>query len=153
MIDPDDISFLRPGQMPEKVQEYCKKTGQSVPQTFGEISRVILESLAFKYRWTMDNLSKATGRNFKALHIVGGGSKNIMLNQFTANALNIPVITGPKEATAIGNIMVQVMALGEVKDISEIRAVVKNSFPTEDFYPQDNAVWQDAYSSFLKILT
>jgi len=151
-IDPDNDLFYSPGDMPEKVQQFCKQTGQAVPQTKGEIVRCIFESLALKYRWSFEKLEEILGYSLDVLHIVGGGIKNRMVNQFTANVLKKPVICGPVEATAIGNLMVQAMALGEVKNQEEIRQVVKNSFPTEDYMPKDTDAWDEAYERFLKIL-
>jgi len=152
LIDPDNDVFYSPGQMPEKVQKFCAETGQKVPQTKGEIMRCVYESLALKYRWSMEKLDEITGKRLKVLHIVGGGTQNKLLNQFTANAINRPVICGPIEATAIGNVMVQAMALGEVKNLAEIRQVVRNSFPTEEYMPQDVEQWNEAYEKFLKLV-
>jgi rhamnulokinase len=150
-IDPDDDLFYSPGDMPLKVQQYCRQTGQTVPQTKGEIIRCIYESLAMKYRWSLERLEAILDKPLDVLHIVGGGTKNRLLNQFTANTLNKPVICGPTEATAIGNLMIQAMALGEVKDQNEIRQVVKNSFPTEDYLPADTDAWDEAYYKFLNL--
>ena len=124
-IDPDDDLFYSPGDMPEKVQQFCKQTGQTVPETKGEIVRCIFESLALKYRWSFEKLEEILGQPLDVLHMVGGGIKNRMVDQFTANVLNKPVICGPVEATAIGNLMVQAMALGELKDQEEIRSGCK----------------------------
>ena len=150
-IDPDDDLFYHAGEMPAKIQRYCRQTGQAVPQSKGEIVRCIYESLAMKYRWSFERLEVILGKSLDILHIVGGGTKNRLLNQFTANALKKPVICGPTEATAIGNLMIQAMALGEVRDQSEIRQVVKNSFPTEDYFPTETDVWEEAYQNFLKL--
>ncbi len=150
-IDPDNDAFYSPGQMPQKIQQFCKDSGQKVPETKAEIIRCVFESLAMKYRWSMEKLEEITGKRLDALHIVGGGSQNKLLNQLTANAIARPVICGPVEATATGNLMVQAMALGEVANLREIRQVVKNSFPTEDYMPQDTQTWDTAYESFLKI--
>lgn len=152
LIDPDDDLFYSPGDMPRKVQEFCRDSGQRVPETKAEIVRCIYESLALKYRWSMERLEMVLDKPLDALHIVGGGTKNRLLNQFTANALGRPVICGPTEATAIGNIMIQAMALGAVKNQQEIRQVVKASFPTEDYIPQNTEPWDDAYDRFLKIM-
>jgi len=151
-IDPDDDMFYAPGQMPEKIQQYCKQTNQNVPQTKGEILRCVFDSLAMKYRWSMEKLETITGKTLDALHIVGGGSQNKLLNQLTANAIKKPVVCGPVEATAIGNLMVQAMALGEVANLSEIRQVVKNSFPTEDYEPKESNMWDEAYGRFIKVI-
>jgi rhamnulokinase len=151
-IDPDDDMFYAPGQMPEKIQQYCRKTNQNVPQTKGEILRCVFDSLAMKYRWSMEKLEIITGKTLDALHIVGGGTQNKLLNQLTANAIKKPVICGPVEATATGNLMIQAMALGEVANLREIREVVKNSFPTEDYEPKESDRWDEAYHSFLKLM-
>lgn len=151
-IDPDDDLFYHPGDMPAKVQQYCQKTGQTVPQSKGEIIRCIFESLALKYRWSFEKLEEILGKKLDVLHIVGGGTKNRLLNQFTANVLNKPVICGPVEATAIGNLMVQAMALGEVANQAEIRQIVRDSFPTEDYLPQNTDIWEEAYARFLTII-
>ena len=154
IIDVDDPCFLAPGDMPARIQEYCRKTGQAVPQGRGEISRVIYESLALRYRWAIERLEKdLLGKEIKVLNIVGGGSNNVMLNQMTADAINRPVVAGPSEATVIGNLMVQAMALGEVKDMKHLRKVVENSFPTQTYLPQGNtAAWDEAYAKLLKLL-
>lgn len=150
-IDPDDGAFFLPGGMAGRVREYCRKTGQPQPQGIGAVVRVVLESLALKYRWAMRCVEALSGVRHSALHIVGGGCQNRMLNRFTANALGIPVICGPVEATAIGNLMMQAKALGDVKDFSEIREVVRASFELNEVLPQDGAQWDDAYGRFLTI--
>jgi len=154
IIDVDDPCFLAPGDMPARIQEYCRKTGQEVPQGRGEISRVIYESLALRYRWAIERLEQdLIGKDIKVLNIVGGGSNNVMLNQMTADAIKRPVVAGPSEATVIGNLMVQAMALGEVKDMKHLRKVVENSFPTQTYLPQGNtAAWDEAYAKLLKLL-
>ncbi len=151
-IDPDYDEFTGPGNMPNKIAEYCAKTGQAQPQTKGEIVRCVLESLALKYRWAVERLEKIAGISVPAIHIVGGGVQNKVLCQFTANATGRPVIAGPIEATAIGNILVQAMALGEVKDLVEIREIVRNSFPTDEYMPQDVDQWDEAYTRFNRLI-
>ncbi len=149
-IDPDDESFVAPNDMPEKIAAFCKKTGQRVPETIGEIARIIYESLALKYRWTVEKLQQARdGKKITSLHIVGGGSQNKMLNRMTADALGIPVITGPSEATAVGNLMMQARALGLVSDLWEMRRVVYDSFDTKTYMPENTEVWDEAYTAFL----
>lgn len=152
MFDPDDTVFLPPGDMIARIQTYCKNSGQRVPETKGEITRVIFESLAMKYRWGIEKLQRIWGHSVNALHIVGGGSRNALLNQFTANVLGVPVIAGPSEATAIGTLLVQAMALGEIGSLVELRHVVGASFPTDVYAPEDTAIWQDAYGRFLILL-
>jgi sugar (pentulose or hexulose) kinase len=154
ILDVDDPCFLHSGGMPQRVQEYCQRTGQQVPKGRGQISRVILESLALKYRWSVERLEKdLLHHEIDALNIVGGGSKNVMLNQFTANALRKPVIAGPSEGTVIGNLLVQAMALGAIGSVDELRRVVARSFPTGTYQPQgDGEDWKAAYDRFLKLL-
>lgn len=150
-IDPDDSSFYRPGKMPEKIQEYCSKTGQTAPGSKPEIVRCIMESLALKYRQALEDLEKIVGYPLPILHIVGGGCKNVMLSQFTANAIARPVVTGPVEATAAGNLTAQLMALGEVNGLGEGREVVRYSFPTEEYTPKDTSSWDAAYEKYLSV--
>ena len=153
IIDVDDPCFLAPGDMPHRIQGYCELTGQPVPQGRGEISRVVYESLALRYRWAVDKLEEMTGKPVNVLHIVGGGSKNGLLNKFTAEAIKRPVVAGPGEGTVIGNLLMQAMALGEIKDIPALRRVVENSFPTRTFMPEtDGAAWDAAYARYLKLL-
>jgi rhamnulokinase len=154
MIDVDDPCFLQPGGMPARVQAYCERTGQPVPKGRGQICRVVYESLALKYRWSVERLEKdILHYGLDALNIVGGGSKNSMLNQFTANALGKPVIAGPAEGTAIGNLLVQVMALGAIDSLAALRETVARSFPSDTFLPEDGGEdWNAAYRRFLKLL-
>lgn len=151
IIDVDDPSFFEPYNMPVKVQEYCKKTGQKVPETKGEIVRCVMESLALKYRQAIEGLEEIVGYKIPALHIVGGGCKEKTLCQFTANAINRPVYAGPIEATGIGNLSTQLIALGEVASIDQARQVVRNSFPIAEYVPQNAADWENAYEKLLKI--
>ncbi|HHY97531.1 MAG TPA: rhamnulokinase [Firmicutes bacterium] len=152
-VDPDDDSFLNPPSMPAAIQDFCKRTGQLVPETRGAILRCALESLALRYRMTLEQLEIITGRHIDTIYIVGGGSKNHLLNQYTADATGRIVIAGPAEATAIGNLLVQAMALGEVKDMTEIRQIIRASFQLEEFEPREEArgAWEEAYARF-KIL-
>lgn len=150
-IDPDDSSFFSPGRMPSKIQDYCRKTGQKVPETKPQIVRCIMESLAMTYRKAVEGLEKVVGYSLPVLHIVGGGCKNTLLSQFTANAIARPVIAGPVEATATGNLMAQLLALGEVKSLKEGRLIVRNSFPSVEYTPENKAGWDAAYERFLNI--
>ena len=155
IIDVDDPRFLTPGDMPGRIQEYCRETNQEVPEGIGEIARVIYESLAIKYRWALEALeTDMLKKEVKVLHIVGGGSNNLMLNQFTANAINRNVVAGPSEGTVIGNLMVLAMAAADVKDMKQLRKVVANSFPTRTFEPaaDEKAAWDAAYEKFLSLL-
>ncbi|KKM15197.1 hypothetical protein LCGC14_1698500 [marine sediment metagenome] len=146
---PDDPSFLNPTDMIEEIKNYCEIHDQTPPQTVGQISRAIFENLAFRYRQVFDQLEILTGKKIKILFIIGGGSQNNLLNQFTANVLNIPVKAGPVEATAIGNILVQALALGEIKNIIDLRYVVKSSFKIKEYFPKDNENWDNAYKEYL----
>lgn len=150
-IEPDDGRFMTPGHMSRKINDFLEETGQSRTDNKAQLVRIVLESLALKYRWTIERLDDIAGEKLSKLHIVGGGTKNQLLNQMTANAIGRPVICGPVEATAIGNMMVQTMALGEVKNLSEIRNVVADSFETTEYYPQDQAAWDDAYKEYIKL--
>lgn len=152
VLDVDDEIFLAPGDMPARIQDYCRRTGQPVPEGRGEISRVIYESLALKYRWAVERLEKdILGRRVEVLHIVGGGSKNEMLNQFTADALQRRVVAGPGEGTVIGNLLLQARAVGAIPDMKALRRVVERSFPTQTYLPGDAAAWDAAYARYLKL--
>jgi rhamnulokinase len=153
LIDPDDDIFYSPGSMPERIREYCRKTGQKLPENKGSIVRCIMESLALKYRMTLEGLQRIVGYDIPVIHVVGGGSMNSMLNEFTANAACKPVITGPVEATAIGNLTAQLLALGEVSDLSQGRDLVRRSFPTREYLPKDKDIWDAAYGRFVKIIS
>lgn len=147
-IDPDHPSFVAPGDLPARVREFCQKTGQYVPETVGEIVRCIYESLALKYRYTAENISTLTGISPRVIHVVGGGTKDGFLSQMTADACGIPVCAGPEEATAIGNLLVQLMAAGEAKNLSDARAIVAASFAPKHYTPQNTAAWDAAYQTF-----
>jgi rhamnulokinase len=149
VIDLDDASFLHPGNMPEKICAFCAKTQQAIPQTKGEIIRVTLESLALKYRFVLERLETLTGKRLSPLHIIGGGTKNKLLNQLTANSTGRTVMTGPIEATAIGNILMQAIALGHIANLSEARAVVRKSFSPDIYQPDQRAGWDEAYEKLL----
>ncbi len=152
LIDPDDASFGVPGNMPERVREFCRKTGQPVPETVGEVVRCIYESLALKYRKTAESIEKLMGRNAKVIHVVGGGTKDRFLSQMTADACGIPVAAGPEEATAIGNLMMQAIAAGEVKDLSQAREIIAASFELKHYEPTaDRAMWDEAYERFCQL--
>ncbi len=152
LINPDDDMFLNPGNMPDAIVKYCKATGQPVPENKGEVARCIYESLVLKYRYTINNIENITGKKIEKLHIIGGGAYNEMLNQLTANAVGIPVIAGPTEATAIGNIMMQAKALGVVNSVSEIREIVSNSVDVITYVPKPELDWDSAYKRFLKLV-
>lgn len=151
-IDPDDDLFLNPVDMPAAIREYCQKTGQPVPDSVGTTVRCILESLALKYRHVLELTERLSGKQFAGLHMVGGGIKNALLCQFTSNALGKPVWAGPTEGSGIGNILVQYMALGDIKDIWEARQIVRESFPIQTYEPEDASQWQDAYGRFSEVI-
>ena len=148
-INPDDASFATPGNMPEKVREFCRRTGQHVPESVGEVVRCIYESLALKYRQTAESIETLMGRKAKVIHVVGGGTKDRFLSQMTADACGIPVAAGPEEATAIGNLMMQAIAAGEVADLKQARQIVAASFELKHYMPStDRALWDEAYGRF-----
>jgi rhamnulokinase len=151
-INPDSPEFLNPGNMPEAIREYCRNTNQKVPDTKGEVARCIYDSLVLKYKHTLKQLEDITGKTIEKLHVIGGGSNNKMLNQLIADASGIPVVAGPMEATAIGNILMQAKALGVINSLAEIREVVKNSFEVITYYPILNSVWEEIYERFKNFL-
>ena len=153
LINPDDPRFLSPDNMPGKIADFCRETGQPVPADIGAFVRCIYESLALFYRCTLRKLERLTGHKIEHLHIVGGGSKDATLNQFTANALKIPVLAGPTECAALGNILVQAIALGHVESHAAAREIVRNSFELKTFTPQDAAQWDAAAARFEKLLS
>jgi rhamnulokinase len=152
LIEPDDASFFAPGDMPSRIRDFCRRTGQSPPASTGAMIRCALESLAFKYRWVIDKAEELTQQPIAVVHIVGGGSQNRLLNQFAANATGRPVVAGPVEATALGNVLLQMLAVGQVKSLREGRELVRRSFPVETYEPQDTAVWAETYQRFLPLL-
>ncbi len=148
LVDPDDTSFLAPGDMPARLAALCKKTGQVVPESEGAFVRCAMESLALKYRWAIERLERILGTTIKAVHVVGGGSRNALLCQFTADACGRPVYGGPVEATAAGNVLLQMMARGRIGSLAEARAVVARSFPVMTYEPRDTAAWDEAAGRF-----
>lgn len=151
-IDPDDASFASPGGMPAKIQAWCEKTGQTVPQTPGAILRVATESLAMKYRTVFESIKSLTGREFSRLHAGGGGIQNEALSRATANALGIEVVAGPVEATSCGNVITQAIATGHLADLKAGRELIRRSFDFRIYQPQDTAAWDAAYADFKKLL-
>jgi rhamnulokinase len=152
VIDPDYGEFLSPGDMPGRIQAFCRRTGQEVPSSKEAILRCALESIALKYRWVLDRLEEMLGRRLEPLHIVGGGVKNELLSQFTADATGRHVIAGPVEATAIGNVLVQMMAVGHVASLHEARSVVAQSFELAHYEPGPRDQWDAAYERLLALL-
>ena len=151
IINPDDEMFANPSSMTEAIQTYCRKTGQHVPQTPAEFCRCIFDSLALRYRQVYNWLQEFASFDINVLHIIGGGSLNKYLNQFTANALGIEVLAGPQECTALGNIMMQAKAANEVQDIWEMRRIIADSVEPVKYEPTDKAAWDKAFEKYLEI--
>ncbi len=151
-IDPDAPEFVPHGNIPERVREFCRKTGQYVPETVGEIMRCIYESLAMKYRLTFEKLRECTERDYPVIHVIGGGTKDGLLCQMTANSCDRTVKAGPIEATVMGNVAVQLMSNGSVKNIGQARKIVAESSELKTFEPKDTDKWAGAYEDFLKII-
>lgn len=152
IINPDDPMFANPASMVEAIKDYCRQTGQHVPEGYAEICRCIFESLALRYRQVFNYLREMASFPIEVLHIIGGGSLNAYLNQFTANSLGIEVLAGPQEGTAIGNIMLQAKASGDVGDIWDMRRIIAASIELKRFEPTDKDQWDNAYGRFLKIM-
>jgi rhamnulokinase len=152
LINPDDARFLSPDDMPKKIAEFCRETNQPVPANHAAFMRCIHESLALYYRIVLRRIERLTGKKIERLHIVGGGSQDATLNQFAANALKIPVLAGPTECTALGNILIQAIALGHVGSHAAAREIVRNSFELKTFTPQDSAQWDAAAARFEKLV-
>jgi len=154
LIDPDDQRFLNPSNMPAAIQDFCRETRQPVPNSEGALVRCVLESLALKYQMVLECLEEVSGQRVEVLHIVGGGSRNNLLNQFAADACNRPVLAGPVEATALGNVLVQARASGEIGSLAELRVVVRNSCEVKSFEPKPARVeaWQEARGRFARLL-
>ncbi|MBM4156780.1 MAG: rhamnulokinase [Lentisphaerae bacterium] len=148
LVNPDDGRFLNPPDMPKAIQSFCRETGQPVPKTPGELVRCAYESLALKYREVLGWLEELAGNRIEVIHIVGGGSQSAILNQFTADACRRPVVTGPVEATAMGNLLVQVRASGELDSLAGMRDVIRRSCDVARFEPRDGAAWDDAAGRF-----
>lgn len=151
-IDPDDKGFYNPSNMEEAIAEYCKSTNQAVPADRGACLRTVYESLALKYRLVNEQICGACGRRTTVVNIVGGGCKNEMLNQFTADAMNMPVLAGPEEATAVGNLMVQAMGLRLIGSMQDAQPIIKQAFPIKEYQPKENSDWEKAYERFVKVV-
>ena len=152
IIDPDYGEFFAGGDMEKKIQAFCERTGQPVPTTVGQVARCIYESLALKYRWALERLEEIKGARIDTLNIVGGGIQNKLLNQMAADSLDRPVITGPVEGAAIGNLLAQAMALGAVKDVADLRRVVRNSEDVHEYAPNHTPAWEAAYQKLLSLM-
>jgi rhamnulokinase len=148
LVNPDDARFLNPPNMPQAIQAFCRETGQPIPRTEGELIRCAYESLALKYRQVLGWLEELTGNRIEIIHIVGGGSQSKILNQFTADACRRPVMAGPVEATALGNLLVQVRSSGELSSLSELRSVIRKSTAVEVFEPAHPDEWDAAAEKF-----
>jgi len=151
MIDPDYAGFYNPLDMPAAIDTFCRQKGQTSPRTVGTIARTVLEGLALKYRMVLDQLELVTGRKINVIHVIGGGSRNELLCQFTANATGRKVITGPVEATAAGNLLIQAVGQGYLEDLCHVRRVIKNSFDLQTYLPEDSELWENAYKKFQNI--
>ncbi|APZ96106.1 rhamnulokinase [Fuerstiella marisgermanici] len=152
LIDPDRAEFLSPPNMPKAIAEECRRTGQVIPETEGQFVRCALESLALKYRQVLSWMEELTGVRVEVIHIVGGGTQNQLLNQFTADACGRPVFAGPIEATALGNVLLQARAAGDISSLSEIREVVRSSETIGEYTPKDSAAWGDAWGRFQELV-
>jgi rhamnulokinase len=147
-VECDRSEFLAPGDMPSRINKYLSETGQKPTQDKGQMVRLVLESLALKYRSVLNAIEDVTGRAIDVLHCVGGGIQNELLCQFTANAIGRKAVTGPIEATASGNILMQAKAAGQIKSIDEAREVIRNSFDLKEYQPQDTGLWDKQYKTF-----
>lgn len=151
-INPDDTLFTPPGDLPGRVQGYCKKTNQPIPQSVGQVMRCIYESLALKYRFALQQLEQVTGKHFKTLHVLGGGAQDGFLCQLTADCTGRNVVAGPIEATALGNILIQLVSLGVLHDLDEGRRMLARTETLKYFQPRAELDWQEAYDRFVKLL-
>lgn len=153
LVDPDDISFLNPVNMPEAIKSFCKKTDQPIPGSHGQIIRCIFESLALKYRLVLDQIRDVSPNVIEIIHLIGGGANNELLCQFTSNSTGLPVLAGPSEATAIGNIMMQAKALGIVGSLEEMRVMIKKSIDIKSYKPCETEIWEREYPRFKRLIS
>src|SRR5882724_10001793 len=147
-VNPDDDRFLNPTDMPKAIQDFCRETGQAIPETEGQLVRCVYESLALTYAKVLDGMEELTGTKIEVVHIVGGGSRNKVLTSFAANACGRPVVSGPVEATVFGNLLVQARSHGEIHSLADIRAAVRESSEVVQFDPDSSAAWKDARGRF-----
>ena len=152
LVDPDHRSFILPSSMPMALADFCRRTGQPAPAEPGAVIRCALESLAVRYRWVLERLEEMLGRRLDVIHVVGGGSQNVLLCQLTADACNRQVLAGPVEATAIGNLLVQAVGLGLLGSLADAREVVRRSFELRSYAPQQPQRWDEPYRRFLGYL-
>lgn len=148
LVDPDSPMLSSHGNLPDKIKSFCAKTNQAVPSTVGELVRCIYESLALKYRYALEQISECTGKEFTSLNLLGGGTKDGFLCELTANSINLPVLAGPIEATALGNIVLQLVALGELESVDEGRNLIASSEEIKKYEPCHNSSWDKAYEFF-----
>jgi sugar (pentulose or hexulose) kinase len=153
LIDPDDPLFLSPGDMPERIREFCRRSSQPEPETVGQIVRAIYESLALKYRYVLDSLIQLSGRTVDRLHIVGGGARNALLCQMAADSTGRSVIAGPYEATALGNAIVQFISLGELESVAQAREILSRTADTVPYEPRFVDAWEEAYQRYRTLVT
>jgi rhamnulokinase len=152
LVDPNDAAFLNPADMAQALRDRCRATGQPVPETEGQLIRCALESLALKYRQVLEGIERLTGERVDVIHVVGGGSKNELLNRFTASACGRPVVAGPTEATALGNVLIQARAAADIGTLAEIRNVVRASSELARFEPEGTDAWDAAYGRFRRLV-
>jgi rhamnulokinase len=151
LIDPDDVSFTAPREMPAAIAAYCQRTGQQVPTSDGAFIRCALESLTLRYRAVLQALEELTRGRIETIHIVGGGTRNKQLCQMTADACNRRVVAGPVEATALGNAMMQAITAGQVQSISAAREIIGQSFAVEEYEPRASTPWDEAFERFQRL--
>ena len=151
-IDPDDRGFYNPQNMESTIVDFCRRTGQEPPPDRGTMLRTVYESLALKYRLVSDQISQVSGSPSSVIHIVGGGSRNVFLNQLTANACGVKVVAGPEEATAVGNAMVQAMGLGVITRLPDAKAMIRAAFPIKEFAPKERETWDKAYAHYRTVV-
>lgn len=150
-VNPDDPAFAHPESMVKAITDFCAKTNQAIPQNPGQVIRLIFESLALRYRTVLGMLQSLSPHPIEKLYVIGGGARNHQLNQFAANSMNIPVVSGPAEATAIGNIMLQAKSAGIVTTLSAMRALIATAVESQTYLPTDRQAWEDAYQRFVKL--
>ena len=151
-IDPDAPEFVAPGNIPERIRQFCRRTGQPVPQTVGQVMRCIYESLALKYRYTLLQLETLTGKRFSTLHVLGGGAKDGLLCRMTADCTGKRVLAGPVEATALGNVLIQLASLGALESLDQGRKLVSDNESVSEFTPDQMAAWGSAYAAYQSII-
>ena len=151
-IDPDAPELSAHGNLPDKIRDYCRKTNQPVPETVGQVVRCIYESLALKYRLALEQIRECTGKSFDVLHLMGGGTKDGFLCELSSESLGIPVIAGPVEATALGNIVLQLIALGEIESIEKGRKIIAETEKVKTFKGEHTPDWDEAFGRFCKII-